>query len=328
MIMMKGVGIIPTEQIPAINRTGSTLTVGGVYALDLPGANSNSTDAESNLTSLVLVTAGNINGQLVVALDAVLADLPGKFMSIGRVQGLVDGTTDVAEGDALVAQIGSINLRLGKSGDGARPCAQALAAQTANAGTLTDIWFDGRSMFKAGTPTQVFTTGAAGAIVENIAAETQFDGTVIVPKNTIKAGDVIHIHGYTQSPTATNSTETLTISVRFGPASTTLVASGTVVAVGPALDAGANSICVFDIWMTVLSVGATGTFVASGIMAQGATAAAAGITAVVARPTTHTTAITIDTTVDEYFGATLTTSSQNAADEAYLEQFIVEVLHV
>jgi hypothetical protein len=330
MITLKGVGMLPTRKLVGVNRTGAALTIGGVYALDTTWTDAtNSTDADSALTNIVSVATANLRGFNVIAENAAEAAAQCTVLVTGRISALVDGTTDVAVGDPLIAQNGSINLV--KQGTSTTPASGiALEARTTNAGTLTDIFYDGWELWRqqAGGATAVLTTVAASTIVENIAAETQFDTTVVVPANTLKAGDVVHIHGYTANVAATNSTNTLTVTLRFGPGAATLVASGTLIATGPALDAGANSVCVFDFYLTVQTVGATtGTCKGSGLFSFGVPGSAAGITSAVSIPTTHTTSVTIDTTIAEYFGAALITSGQHADNESYLEQLIVEVIH-
>ena len=161
MITAKGVGFLPTKKIIGVNRTGGTLTVGGVYAVDVTGGATESTDADSNLTSIVEPATGNVRGFLVVADQATLDDQPGTFTMVGRVPVLVETTTtDCAEGDSLIPVNGQIYLIVqtkGATGGIADTyvvgCAIALAASTTNAATLTDVFFDGYALFKCDTST-------------------------------------------------------------------------------------------------------------------------------------------------------------------------------
>ncbi len=146
MIGSKGVGILPTRKIIGINQTGSAMVLGGVYAVDITGSAAASTDPDSNLTSIVAVATANLRGFLVVAESAVAAGAAAVFTIVGRVLALVDGTTDVAEGDALIAQNASPNL-IKQSGLFVA-AGIALVPQTTNAGTLTDIFFDGWALWK------------------------------------------------------------------------------------------------------------------------------------------------------------------------------------
>jgi hypothetical protein len=147
MIKTQGTGILPTEKILGTNRTGATLTLGGVYAIDITGGATESTDPDSNTADIVACATGNLRGFLVVADAATVDDAVGVFTLKGRCKALVDGTTDVAEGDALIPQNASPNLI--KQAGLFVACGMALEAQATDAGTLTDIYFDGEALFKS-----------------------------------------------------------------------------------------------------------------------------------------------------------------------------------
>lgn len=141
MIGALGLGSLPREEIVAVNRTGAALVVGGMYSLDITGGDATSIDADSNLSNVVATATANLEGFLVVALQPTADKAVGKFLIRGVDQLLVDGTTDVAEGDRLIPQNASVNVI--KATALVMPCALALEAQTANAGTLARCYFDG-----------------------------------------------------------------------------------------------------------------------------------------------------------------------------------------
>lgn len=141
MITTQGTGFLPTVDIDVTNRTGSALVVGGVYAIDVTGSATESVSAETNLGNVVACATANLRGILCVALSALADDATGKVRIQGPVSALVDGTTDVAEGDGLIPQNASPNLI--KAAGLVNACGLALDAQTTNAGTLTKIYFDG-----------------------------------------------------------------------------------------------------------------------------------------------------------------------------------------
>jgi len=147
MIAAKGVGILPTKKLLVTNRTGGALVVGGYYAVDVTGGATESTSADTNLTNLVAAATANLRGIGVIATEAAADDADTVVTLTGRVSALVDGTTDVVEGDRLIAQNASPNLI--KQAGLFPGVGFALEAQATNAGTLTDIFFDGWGLWKS-----------------------------------------------------------------------------------------------------------------------------------------------------------------------------------
>lgn len=132
------------------NRTGGTLVVGGVYAVDMAG-----TVSESNpfnvLRNLVTPHADNIDGKVVIAQRA-LADKEkaADFIMAGPATALVNGSgTSIAKGDKLIVTAGSNKLT--KSGATTDNCvAWALAASSAD-NDLIPVLFFGASKTPQGT---------------------------------------------------------------------------------------------------------------------------------------------------------------------------------
>lgn len=145
MLTTPGIGFIDREEITAINRTGSALTAGGVYALDITRTDAtNSTDADSSLKNVVACATANLRGILVVALGATAAAAAGRFVVKGLCSVLIDGTTDVAVGDKLVPQNASNAVIKQAATSLVNNCGFTLTAQTTDAATLTaNVWFDG-----------------------------------------------------------------------------------------------------------------------------------------------------------------------------------------
>tara|TARA_R110002167_G_scaffold16288_1_gene63999 strand:- start:60 stop:686 length:627 start_codon:yes stop_codon:yes gene_type:complete len=93
-----------------------------------------------------------------------------------------------------------------------------------------------------GTHTNNTTNGAASA-------------TVTIAANTLVAGNAIHIKSYGRV-TDNNSTDTLTPKLLFG---------GVAVGTGAALDVANSDLVRLDAWITVRTIGGTGTYVADGL---------------------------------------------------------------
>lgn len=152
-------------------------------------------------------------------------------------------------------------------------------------------------------------TVASTAITGATEEETAFDTNYTLAANGLKAGSTVRVQGWGIC-TATTGAETHTIGVKIG--TVTLLFKG-------AINPTNNDIFWFDVTATVRTVGASGTLVASGVIALGAPDAAT--------PVVQTTnSATIDTTgtnvvacyIDRQAGAT-------DSDSARLDQFIVTV---
>jgi hypothetical protein len=148
MISAAGFAYKKRVTILGYNRTGGTVTVGGVYSVDGTGSATESTTAQTNHENIVACATANLRQDKVVALSALADDALGEWLLKGVESVLVDGTTNVAEGDALVPQNASVNLIGQAAGSLVMPCGIALDAQATDAGTLTLVYFNGEDIWK------------------------------------------------------------------------------------------------------------------------------------------------------------------------------------
>lgn len=143
--------------------------------------------------------------------------------------------------------------------------------------------------------------------ITNVTAETTFsNGTVSIPANTLKAGDVIRIRG-TAVVTGQNSTNTHQVKVKIG--STTLADSG-------AVSLAASDVVEFDLYLTVRDIGATGHFVVMGQINFGTPGTATWRAVNVA-------STVIDTTAAASITITSTASAQSTGNVIKLSQLQV-----
>ncbi len=171
--------------------------------------------------------------------------------------------------------------RLMSAGDGTLTAAPAPALQT----TLYEIL-------------------APSADVTNVTAETTFsNGSYTIPANFLAAGDNIRIRGKVVV-SAQNSTNTHRVKVKIG--STTLVDSGAV-----ALAAG--QYVIWDITLTFRTVGASGTFIATGYVESNP-----ATTVTITPVTVASTAV--DTTATQAVIVTTTASAQSTGNIAALQE--------
>lgn len=144
-INSKGTGIFDRLEIIGVNKTGGALTVGGVYSVDVTRGNGASTDADSGLSNIVAVAAGNLRGFLVVALKATAIGAVDRFLLKGYEKVLLDGTTAIAAGDRLIAAAASINLIQQPATSLFVACGFAVNAQGSAGAVLTACYFDGET---------------------------------------------------------------------------------------------------------------------------------------------------------------------------------------
>ncbi len=157
---------------------------------------------------------------------------------------------------------------------------------------------------------QLYASTAASAAITATATETAFDKTYTFAADQLKVGDVIKIYGQVIA-TATNSTDTLTVKVYFGNG-----LSGTAIGTSGALDVANNDICIFDITLIIRTVGATGTFVASGFITIGVPGTATVKTYAIASTTFDSTGTMVVT-------PSATWSSTNAGNSCRLDALTV-----
>lgn len=149
---------------------------------------------------------------------------------------------------------------------------------------------------------------AASTAVSNTATETTFsNGTATIPKNSLKVGDVIRIEAQGIA-TATHSTDTLTVKVYIG--STQLATTG-------ALDVANNDIFLVRITLVVRTIGASGTFVATGTASIGASGTAT-------QKIIYVGSTAIDTTVANDITVKATWSVADVGNSVRMDVFTVE----
>lgn len=147
MIQAIGLGNLPRVEISAYNRLAGTTAcvIGGVYALDIAGANAASTSPDTNLQNVVATSSAapvNYRGILVVALGTTANGALGRFVLQGLVPVLVDGTTAVMEGDKLIPQTASVNAIKHTTSTAIAPLGVAMEA-LASGTALVQTYFDG-----------------------------------------------------------------------------------------------------------------------------------------------------------------------------------------
>jgi hypothetical protein len=177
---------------------------------------------------------------------------------------------------------------------------------------------DGDKLMSAGDGTMVKYTSpvlanvvAQSTAITNLTAETTFsNGTITIPANTLKAGDNIRIRGRVAFPT-TNSTDTALIKLKIG---------STVIFATAATDVADADACVFDVLLTVRTVGASGTLVATGTFSIGVpgTATTRSISLV---------STAIDTTAAASITVTCTWSVASTSNIAYLQQLAADLVN-
>jgi hypothetical protein len=154
---------------------------------------------------------------------------------------------------------------------------------------------------------------AASTAVTATASETLFDTFFTIPANSLRAGSVIQIH-YQGIATLTNGTDTLQTKLYLGGL------TGTALQTGTATDVANNNIFAGDAFLVIRTIGASGTFVASGSFT--AVPAASG-TATRVEVITGSTAL--DTTAAIVIGVSATWSTNNAGNSCRLDELIVSI---
>lgn len=161
---------------------------------------------------------------------------------------------------------------------------------------------------------KLYAATAASTAVSNTTAETLFSNSYTLPANILKEGSIIHIR-YQGIATATNSTDTLRARLFIGGL------TGTVLQTCGATDVANNNIFAGEFYLTVRTVGATGTFVGWGNGT--ATLAASGTATMVVNSVGSTT---IDTTATQVIGVGATWSVASASNSCRLDYLSVKMI--
>ena len=149
---------------------------------------------------------------------------------------------------------------------------------------------------------------AASTALSNTITETAFsNGSVSIPANTLKVGDVIRVKSQGIA-TATNSTDTLTVKPYLG--ATELATTG-------AVDVANNDIWDIDLTIVIRTIGASGTYVVTGSVSLGA----AGT---VTKKAVYVASTAIDTTAAITLAVKGTWSVASASNSCRQDVFTVE----
>jgi predicted RecA/RadA family phage recombinase len=149
---------------------------------------------------------------------------------------------------------------------------------------------------------------AAGTALTASSTKTILD-SVGIPANALKAGDVIRVRAQVIA-TATNSTDTLAVTLDFG---------GAVIATTGAVDVANNDIGWVDFDIVVRTAGASGTMVAAGVVALGVPGT------VTAKPKSMASTA-LDTTVANTVAINGTWSTTDVGNSCRLDVLNVQIL--
>jgi hypothetical protein len=151
---------------------------------------------------------------------------------------------------------------------------------------------------------------AASTAVTNTTTETTFsNGTITIPANTLKVGDLIRVRGQAVA-SSTNSTDTLLIKGYVG--STNIFTTG-------AVDVANGDIATFDFTLVVRTIGASGTVFGLGTQSLGVPGT------VTAKPFTLGST-TVDTTAAVVITVKATWSVASASNIVALQALTAEVV--
>lgn len=155
----------------------------------------------------------------------------------------------------------------------------------------------------------LYSSTAASANVTNTVTETAFDKSYTIPANALRVGDVIRVRAEVVC-SSTNSTDTLTLKFKIG---------STVVIATAAVDVANSDVGIIDAYITIRTIGASGTFTAQGEWTIGA----ADTTTMKAD---YLGSTSIDTTATQALTITATWSVANAGNVVALQNLTVELM--
>lgn len=156
---------------------------------------------------------------------------------------------------------------------------------------------------------------AASTALSASSTETAFDKNFTIPANTLRAGDVLRV--FCQGIcTATNSTDTFQHKLYIGGI------TGTAIFTGTATDVANNDIFTCEAYLTVRTIGASGTIVGYSV---GNVVPAAVTTAASVRQILASTAI--DTTAAQQVVLSGKWSTTSGSNSARLDVMIIERMH-
>lgn len=132
-------------------------------------------------------------------------------------------------------------------------------------------------------------------------------GQYVLPANSLHVGDIIHIRAR-GTTLAVNSTNTMVYTLKIG--ATTIIATA-------AVNGSANDVALFDVYLQIRTIGATGTFVASGTYSFGTPGTATAFPFLLA-------STAIDTTATQTITVNGTNSVSNAGNQYRLDELQVD----
>lgn len=182
------------------------------------------------------------------------------------------------------------------------------AGETVGPGDLLSSGGDG-SFIKSTAFNELHRLLSDSTVITDWTTETPFDKNFVIPADTIQVGDVFRIRARVAVVSA-YSDLTVTLKLMFG--AVTLGNSG-------AVDIATGDVGWFDFLVTVRSIGATGTLVASGTHALGVPGT------VTAKPV-GVNSTTLNTTLDTTIAVTATASGANSGNQVVLRELVVERL--
>lgn len=158
-----------------------------------------------------------------------------------------------------------------------------------------------------GVTDSLYANTAASAAISNTVAETAFDKSYTIPANTLAVGDIIRVRVQVIA-TSTNSTDTLTLKLKIGT---------TVIIATAAVDVANNDIGYIEADLIIRTIGASGTFVATGNQGLGTPGT------VTAKPF-NLASTAIDTTATQAITVTATWSVASASNSCRLDILTVD----
>lgn len=171
---------------------------------------------------------------------------------------------------------------------------------------------------------------ASGTAVANTITETILFPNITIPANFLSDGRVLRIRatgGY-----GTTLTPTLTIALRLGGVSGTVLAKSGDITTGSGVGGGASMTALFGIELIaqVRANGASGTLMTNGVLRLFTTGTAAGSAYPICSGSTGGTtpaAVTVDFTADAALSLTADWGTANAANSIQGHQYLVEALN-
>lgn len=265
--------------------------------------------ARIDYTPAAAVTAGDI-----VIQNAEFAGIASADIAAGRLGALaVEGVFDVAKqvGVFTTFEVGDnvywddLNERAVTIGGGNAYLGKCIRPAANNDSSV-------RVKLAAAELPLIYSSDAASSPVFNTTTETPFNKSVTIPANRLKKGDVLRVRAQ-GIITNQNSTDTLTIQLKLGGT------AGIQIATTGAVDPATNDIWYIEADLVIRTVGASGTFVATGLQALGVPGT------VTAKPFLKAST-TLDTTVAQDLIVSATWSVANASNNVRLDVLDVELI--